>query len=124
MDIIIENRLGGENLNKVVLIGRLTKDADFMKLDDGTRGVVKFILAVNRNFLNKNGEKDADFISVAYWSNHAEKISPHLTKGKLIGVSGKIITRSYTEENGTKKYITQVEADGIQFLDSKKESAV
>ena len=111
-------------MNKVVLIGRLTKDADFMQLDDGTRGVIKFILAVNRNFSNKNGEKDADFISVVYWSNHADKISPHLTKGKLIGVSGKIITRSYTEESGNKKYITQVEADGIQFLDSKKESAV
>ncbi|MBV7272231.1 single-stranded DNA-binding protein [Clostridium thailandense] len=111
-------------MNKVVLIGRITKDADFVQLDDGTRGVAKFTLAVNRSFPKKNGERDTDFISVVYWSNHADKISPHLTKGKLIGVSGKIVTRSYTTENGSKKYITQVEADGIQFLGSKKEDAV
>lgn len=111
-------------MNKVVLIGRITKDADFVQLEDGTRGVARFTLAVNRDFPNKNGEKDADFVSVAYWSNHADKISPHLNKGKLIGVSGKIITRSYTTESGSKKYITQVEADGIQFLGSKKEDVV
>ena len=111
-------------MNKVVLIGRITKDADFVQLDDGTRGVTRFTLAVNRNFPKKNGEKDTDFISVVYWSNHSDKITPHLIKGKLIGVSGKIVTRSYTTESGSKKYITQVEADGIQFLGSKKEDAV
>lgn len=109
-------------MNKVIMIGRLTKDAELIQPESSTRGVLKFVLAVNRKFSNKNGEKEADFISVAHWSNYGDKIQPYLIKGKLIGVSGKITTRSYTGTDGLKKYITEVEADNIQFLENKKEN--
>lgn len=109
-------------MNKVIMIGRLTKDAELVQLESSTRGIVKFVLAVNRKFSKKNGEKEADFISVVYWSNYGDKIQPYLLKGKLIGVSGKITTRSYTGNDGMKKYVTEVEADNIQFLDNKKEN--
>jgi single-strand DNA-binding protein len=105
------------------MIGRLTKDAELVQLENSTRSILKFVLAVNRKFSNKNGEKDADFISVVYWSNYGDKIKPYLLKGKLIGVSGKITTRSYTGTDGIKKYITEVEADNIQFLENKKENS-
>jgi single-strand DNA-binding protein len=109
-------------LNKVVIIGRLTKDAEFFQPENSTRGALKFILAVNRRFTSKNGEKEADFISVIHWSNYGDRIHSYLTKVRLIGVSGKIITRSYTSAEGIKKYVTEVEADSIQFLEGKKEN--
>lgn len=109
-------------MNKVIIVGRLTKDAELMQPESSTRGVLKFVLAVNREFSNKNGEKEADFISIIHWSNYGEKIQPYLSKGKLIGISGKITTRSYTGNDGVKKYITEVEADSIKFLESKKEN--
>ncbi|MBC2582117.1 single-stranded DNA-binding protein [Clostridium sp. DJ247] len=111
-------------MNKVMLIGRLTKDAEIVKLENSDRGVIKFTVAVNKNIPNKDKENAADFISVAYWSNYGDKIQPYLTKGKLIGVSGKISTRSYVANDGIKKYITQVEADNIQFLEVKKENVI
>ena len=111
-------------MNKAIIIGRLTKDADFMQPDNSTRGVLKFVLAVNRKFIGKSGDKEADFISVVHWSNYGDKIHPYLTKGKLIGVSGKITTRSYTSADGMKKYVTEVEADSIQFLEGKKENGM
>ena len=106
------------------MIGRLTKDSEFIQLEGSTRSVIKFVLAVNRRFSKKNEEKDADFISVVYWSNYGDKIQPYLLKGKLIGVSGKITTRSYIATDGSKKYITEVEADNIQFLENKKDNLV
>lgn len=111
-------------MNKVMLIGRLTKDAELVQLENSNRGAIKFIAAVNKSFSNKNGEKDADFIPVVYWSNYADKIHPYLSKGKLVGISGKISTKNYTNSEGTKKYIIEVEADNLQFLDSKKENVV
>lgn len=110
-------------MNRVIIVGRLTKDGEFIQLENSTRSVLKFVLAVNRRFSKKNGGKEADFISVVYWSNYGDKIQPYLVKGKLIGVSGKITTRSYTGTDGLKKYITEVEADNIQFLENKKENA-
>lgn len=111
-------------MNKVVLIGRLTKDATFVQLDDSVRGAARFVLAIDRSFLNKNMEKETDFVSVVYWCNNIDKIKDFLSKGKLVGVSGKITTRSYPTEGTNKKYITQVEADSIQFLSGKKENVV
>lgn len=105
------------------MIGRLTKDAELVQLENSTRSIVKFVLAVNRRFSKKSGEREADFISIVYWSNYGDKIQPYLLKGKLIGVSGKITTRSYTGNDGIKKYITEVEADNIQFLENKKENS-
>lgn len=110
-------------MNKVMLIGRLTKDSILMKLPNSTRGAVKFILAVDRDF-SKNKEKKADFIEIAYWSNSPDKLYTYLTKGKLVGISGKIITGNYVDNNNIKKYFTMVQADTIKFLENKKEKAI
>lgn len=106
-----------------MLIGRLTKDAEIIRLQNSTRGAVKFILAVDRSF-SKDKEKKADFIKIAYWSDHADKLCAYLNKGKLVGISGKIITGSYIDNNDTKKYFTMVEADNIKFLESQKEKVI
>ncbi|MDW8799675.1 single-stranded DNA-binding protein [Clostridium sp. A1-XYC3] len=111
-------------MNKVVLIGRLTKDAELMQLEGKERGVLRFTLAVDRRFSNNSGGKEADFIPVRYWSDFGHKIQPYLLKGKLIGVSGKVSTRSYTTDESAKRYVTEIEADNIQFLERKKEDIV
>ncbi|ADK14083.1 MULTISPECIES: single-stranded DNA-binding protein [Clostridium] len=108
-------------MNSVTLIGRLTKDAELVQLENYNRSVVKFILAVGRDFASKTGEREADFIPVSYWSNYGSKLLPYLKKGRLIGVNGKIITKSYTKDD-IRKYFTTVEADKVQFLDSEKEA--
>jgi len=111
-------------LNKVTLIGNLVRDAENFPMKEGTRAVMKFTLAVNSGFVKKNGERDVDFIPVSYWSNHAEKVLPFLTKGKQVAIVGEIKARTYTTEDGTKKYITEVNANNIQFLGKNKETAV
>ncbi|AZV55954.1 single-stranded DNA-binding protein [Clostridium sp. AWRP] len=108
-------------MNNVTLIGRLTKDAELVQLENYDRSVVKFILAVGRDFVSKTGEREADFIPVSYWTNYGNKMLPYLKKGRLIGVNGKIITKSYTKDD-IKKYFTTVEADKVQFLDREKEA--
>lgn len=107
-------------MNKVMLIGRLTRDAELIQLEHSKRGAIRFTLAVDRDFLTKDGQREADFIQIAYWSNHSSKLCPHLTKGKLIGISGKITTGNYINKNGDKKYFTLVQADNIKFLENKK----
>ncbi|MCH3964232.1 MAG: single-stranded DNA-binding protein [Clostridium sp.] len=108
-------------MNNVTLIGRLTKDAELFKIENSKRGMLKFILAVDKNFTTRNGEKQADFISVTYFSGGAEKLQQYLKKGRLLGVNGKITTRSYTKGD-TRRYYMNVEADTIQFLEYKKET--
>lgn len=108
-------------MNNVTLIGRLTRDAELFKIENSKRSILKFILAVDKNYLNKQGERQADFISVSYFSGGAEKLQQYLKKGRLLGVSGKITTKSYMKDN-VRKYYTNVEADTIQFLEYKKET--
>jgi single-strand DNA-binding protein len=103
-------------MNSVILIGRLTRDAE-MKIMEGERGVVKFTLAVDRGFVNANNEREADFISVSYWTKSAEKMQKYLSKGKLIGIKGSIRVRSYQTPEGAKKYSTEIVADEVKFLD-------
>lgn len=111
-------------MNKVSLIGNLVKDAEYFEMKEGVRGVIKFTLAVNSGFVKKNGERDVDFIPISYWSNHADKILPFLTKGKQVAIIGEIKTRHYITEDGTKKYVTEVNANNIQFLGKSKDTAV
>jgi len=111
-------------LNKVTIIGNLVRDAEYFPMKDSPRGVMKFTLGVSSGFVRKNGEKDVDFIPVSYWSSNAEKILPFLTKGKQVAVAGAIKARNYTVEDGTRKYITEVNASNIQFLGKNKETAV
>ena len=111
-------------MNKVSLIGNLVRDAEFFQMKDSSRGVIKFTLGVNSGFVKKNGERDVDFIPIAYWSNHAEKLLPYLLKGKQVAVIGEIKTRTYQTEDGTKKYITEVNASNVQFLSKSKEAVI
>lgn len=110
-------------MNKVVLVGRLTRDAELKTFEAKERSVLNFILAVNREFVNSNNEKEADFIPVVYWTEHAESLQKYLLKGRQICVSGKLRVRSYETPENVKRYITEVIADEIKFLDKTNNSS-
>lgn len=103
-------------MNKVVLIGRLTKDPE-LRFTPGTgKAVATFTIAIDRRF-SKDGQKEADFIPIVVWGKIAESSANYLTKGKLAGVAGRIQTRSYEAKDGTRRYVTEVVADEVQFLE-------
>ena len=103
-------------MNKVVLVGRLTRDPE-LKFTPGTgTAVATCTLAVDRRFSSKEGQKEADFIPVVIWGKPAENTANYMSKGSLMGVSGRIQTRTYDAKDGTKRYVTEVVADEVQFL--------
>lgn len=106
-------------INNITLVGRLTKDPDMKYTGNGT-AVATFTLAVNRNFTNQSGEREADFINCVIWRKPAETLANYAKKGVLIGVTGRIQTRSYDNQQGQKVYVTEVIADNFQLLESKK----
>lgn len=105
-------------INRVVLVGRLTKDPEFRTTQNGV-SVATFTLAVNRNFKNKNGEQQADFINVVVFRQQAENVNNYLSKGNLAGVDGRIQSRSYENKIGQRVYVSEVLADSVQFLEPK-----
>lgn len=105
-------------MNKAVLIGRLTKEPDLRYTSTGLP-VVVFSLAVDRNFKNANGEKETDFISCQAWRQTAELIAKYCHKGNRIACSGRIQTRSWTADDGQKRYVTEVVVEEVTFLESK-----
>lgn len=105
-------------INRVVLVGRLTKDPEFRTTQNDV-SVATFTLAVNRNFKNKNGEQQADFINVVVFRQQAENVNNYLSKGNLAGVDGRIQSRSYENKEGQRVYVTEVLADSVQFLEPK-----
>ncbi|MCD5186257.1 single-stranded DNA-binding protein [Enterococcus gallinarum] len=106
-------------INNVVLVGRLTKDPDLKYTSNGT-AVVTFTLAVNRNFTSADGTREADFINCVIWRKPAETLANYARKGTLLGVTGRIQTRSYDNQQGQRVYVTEVVADNFQLLESKK----
>lgn len=102
-------------MNKVVLIGRLTKDPE-LRTTSGGVSAANFSLAVNRNFKNKEGEIEADFFNVTVWRRQAENVSKYCTKGSQVCVEGRLQNRSYEAQDGTKRYVTDVVADSVEFL--------
>lgn len=106
-------------INNVVLVGRLTKDPDMKYTSNGT-AVATFTLAVNRNFTSADGTREADFINCVIWRKPAETLANYAKKGVLIGVTGRIQTRSYDNQQGHRVYVTEVVADNFQLLESKK----
>lgn len=104
-------------LNRVVLIGRLTKDPDLRYTPAG-HAVCRFTLAVDRAF---SQEDEADFIPIVAWRKTAEACANYLRKGRLTAVDGRIQVRSYENEEGRRIYVTEVVADNVRFLESKKE---
>jgi len=108
-------------INNVVLVGRLTKDAELRYTQSG-RAVASFTLAVNRPFKNPQGQYDADFINVVIWGQSAEALTKYTNKGSQIGVTGRIQTRNYDNQQGQRIYVTEVVADNFQFLESRAAS--
>lgn len=105
-------------MNKVVLIGRLTKDPE-LRYTASNVAAASFTLAVNRTFQNQNGVREADFINIVMWRKQAETAKKYLSKGSLIAVEGRIQTRNYDGADGKKVYVTEVVADNFEFLESK-----
>ena len=105
-------------MNKVFLIGRLTRDPE-LRYTGSNVAVATFSLAVNRPFTNQAGEREADFINIVVWRKQAENVKNYLTQGSQVAIDGRIQTRSYDGEDGKKRYVTEVIADNVQFLDSK-----
>lgn len=109
-------------MNNVVLIGNLTKDPEVRTTSSGIN-VCNFTVAVSRNFRNANGEMDTDFIPVIVWRGQADNCGKYLKKGSKVAVNGSIQTRTYEATDGTKRYITEVVANNVEFLTSKSQAS-
>lgn len=107
-------------INNVTLIGRLTRDAE-LRYTPSNIATAQFNVACNRNFKNANGEYDADFINCVMWREQAENLANWAKKGALIGITGRIQTRSYENQQGQRVYVTEVVANDFQLLESQKE---
>ncbi|MCE5003369.1 single-stranded DNA-binding protein [Staphylococcus pseudoxylosus] len=105
-------------INRVVLVGRLTKDPEFRTTPSGVN-IANFTLAVNRTFTNAQGEREADFINVVVFRKQAENVNNYLFKGHLAGVDGRMQSRSYENKEGQRVFVTEVIADSVQFLEPK-----
>lgn len=103
-------------MNKVILVGRLTKDPELRRTNNDIPFVL-FTVAVNR--ISRQAEKQADFINCVVWRNQAENLAKYMRKGSLIGVEGSLQTRSYDDANGVRRFVTEVVCDNIQFLEPK-----
>lgn len=108
-------------MNNVSLIGRLTKDPDLRYTSSGM-AVATFSLAVQRSFRNKDGEYEADFINCVCWNKSGETLANHVKKGQRIGVTGRIQTRNYENEQGNRVYVTEVVVEGFTFLEKKDDN--
>ena len=109
-------------INNVVLIGRLTRDVD-LRYTLQKQAVGQFTLAVNRNFKNQNGEYDADFINCVIWGKSAENFANWTKKGNLVGITGRVQTRNYENQQGQRVYVTEVVAESFQLLEKRDNSA-
>ncbi|MDM7646649.1 single-stranded DNA-binding protein [Leuconostoc falkenbergense] len=108
-------------INRVVLIGRLTKDVELRYTQSGV-AVGTFSLAVNRQFTNASGEREADFINGVIWRKAAENFANFTHKGVLVAIEGRIQTRNYEDKNGNRVYVTEVVADNFSLLEKKSDS--
>ena len=108
-------------INNVVLVGRLTRDPELRFTANGS-AVATFNLAVNRNFTNQSGEREADFVNCVIWRKPAETLANYAKKGTLLGVVGRIQTRNYENQQGQKVYVTEVVCDNFQLLESRNSS--
>ena len=105
-------------INNVVLVGRLTRDPE-LRYTPSNVAVATFSLAVNRNFKNQAGDREADFISCIMWRQQAENFANWCKKGNLVGITGRIQTRSYDNQQGQRVYVTEVVAENFQMLESR-----
>src|SRR5690625_1896926 len=108
-------------LNRVVIVGRLTRDPDLRYTPNGV-AVANFTVAATRPFTNQQGNREADFINCVVWRKPAEYLANYMKKGNLIGVDGRLQSRSYEGQDGKTVYVTEVVADSVQFLEPKGSS--
>ena len=104
-------------MNRCTLIGNLTKDPELRSTPNGI-SVCTFSIGVSRRFSNQNGERESDFFNIVVWRKPAENAAKYLRKGSQVGIAGTIQNRSYEAKDGTKRYITEIVADEVQFLRS------
>ena len=109
-------------INNAVLVGRMTRDAE-LRYTPQNVAVATFTLAVNRTFKSQNGEREADFINCVMWRQQAENLANWAKKGSLIGVTGRIQTRSYDNQQGQRVYVTEVVAETFQMLESRNQQS-
>lgn len=115
------NRKEGKNImNKVILLGRLTKDVELRYTQASNTAVASFSLAVNRKFVKEGEEQQADFFNIVAWGKLAETASSYLRKGSQVLITGKLQNRSWENEQGQKHYITEVVAEELDFIETKK----
>ncbi|MBP2058906.1 single-strand DNA-binding protein [Lactobacillus colini] len=106
-------------INNVVLVGRLTRDPDLRSTGSGI-SVASFTLAVDRNYSNKQGQREADFINCVIWRKGAEVFSNYTSKGSLVGIQGRLQTRTYEDKDGKTVYVTEVVVNDFSFLDTRR----
>jgi len=109
-------------MNKIMLIGRLTRDPELRYTQSGT-AVASFTLAVDRRFTNQNGEREADFINCVAWQKAAEFVANYFHKGKQMGLEGRLQVRSYEGNDGQRRWVTEVVAEQIEFVGSKNDNS-
>ena len=109
-------------LNKIILMGRLTRDPELRRTNSGTP-VASFTIAVDRDFKSQGGEKETDFIDIVAWGNTAEFVSKYFTKGRMAVVEGRLQIRDWTDKEGGKRKAAEVVADNVYFGDSKNSGA-
>ena len=109
-------------MNKVILIGRLARDPEMRTTPSGV-ATTSFTIAVQRNYANAQGDREADFINCVAWRKQAENIAKYCTKGSQVSVEGRIQTRNYDAQDGTKRYVTEVIADNVSFLGGRSTSS-
>lgn len=102
-------------MNKVIISGNLVKDIEISKTPNDV-SVARFTLAVQRKYSNENGEREADFLNCVAWRNQADNIAKYCKKGDKVGVVGTIQTRTYEAQDGTKRYVTEIIADEVEFI--------
>ena len=109
-------------LNRIILMGRLTRDPELRRTQSGT-AVASFSLAVDRDFKNQSGEKETDFVDIVAWRSSAEFVSRYFTKGRMAVVEGRLQIRSWQDRDGNKRRSAEVVADNVYFGDSKRDGA-
>lgn len=108
-------------MNKIILIGRITKDPELTHFNEGEGHYCRFFLAVDRRYKNSEGIKEADFIPIRVWSKGAEYVANYVKKGDLLSINGNLRISSYEDKEGNKKYVSEVIAEEIKKIASKKE---
>lgn len=104
-------------MNVVIMIGRLTKAPELRYVPSTGKAVANFTIAVDRAYTTKDGKRQADFFNVQVWGKQAENCTNYLDKGRLVGIKGAVQNRSYENQNGEKRYITEIIAENVQFLE-------